>query len=125
MTAVHPIMVRPTNWVMPVALVRLREESSYGYELIERLAEFGFDDLNPGTVYRALRRMEREELCQSEWETIRSGPARRMYSVTEKGLAYLDTWAQACEQYQEVLDAFTNAYACNGLLRSSGDKEAS
>ena len=37
------IVVRPRNWLTPVALVILREESSYGYELMERLEEFGFE----------------------------------------------------------------------------------
>ena len=51
------IDVRPRNWLTPVALAVLREESSYGYELMERLAEFGFKAINPGTLYRTLRRM--------------------------------------------------------------------
>jgi DNA-binding PadR family transcriptional regulator len=29
--------------MVPVALVTLREEKSYGYELMERLEEFGFE----------------------------------------------------------------------------------
>ena len=38
------IQVRPRDWVTPVALVILREESSYGYKLMERLEEqFGFE----------------------------------------------------------------------------------
>ena len=31
------IEVRPRDWLTPVALLILREESSYGYELMERL----------------------------------------------------------------------------------------
>ena len=46
----HKIKVRPRNWLTPVALVILREESSYGYELMERLEEFGFAEINAGTL---------------------------------------------------------------------------
>jgi PadR family transcriptional regulator PadR len=82
-------VVRPKNWLAPVALVILREQTSYGYELMERIEEFGFKEINPGTMYRKLRQMEREGLCKSVWETSGSGPARRLYSVTVEGEAYL------------------------------------
>jgi PadR family transcriptional regulator, regulatory protein PadR len=100
----------PKNWLTPVALVILREETSYGYGLMERIEEFGFEAINPGTLYRKLRQMEREGLCKSEWETSGSGPARRMYSVTVEGIAYLNDWAKACKKYQKVLDSFTQTY---------------
>ena len=45
MAAEQKIEVRPRNWLTPVALVLLREESSYGYELMDRLEEFGFEQI--------------------------------------------------------------------------------
>jgi PadR family transcriptional regulator PadR len=81
----HKIKVRPRNWLTPVALVILREESSYGYELMERVEEFGFAEINAGTLYKTLRQMENEGLCESEWETSNGGPARRMYAITGAG----------------------------------------
>jgi DNA-binding PadR family transcriptional regulator len=43
-----------------MALFLLQEESSYGYELMERIKEeFGFEEINAGSVYRALRQMEK------------------------------------------------------------------
>ena len=106
----NKIEVRPKNWVTPVALVILREESSYGYELMERLEEFGFEQIRAGTLYRTLRQMEQEGLCSSEWETPQGGPARRMYLITEGGEEYLAAWAEACKQYQSVMDCFSQAY---------------
>jgi PadR family transcriptional regulator, regulatory protein PadR len=104
------IEARPTNWLTPVALVLLREESSHGYELMERLAEFGFEEINPGTMYRTLRRMEQEDLCKSTWETAENGPARRMYLITGSGEAYLASWAEGCEKCQLLMAAFFRAY---------------
>ena len=63
------VEVRPRNWLVPVILVTLREWNSYGYELMERAAAFGFEAMNPGMLYRALRHMEKEGLCVSKWET--------------------------------------------------------
>jgi len=112
MAAQQKIEARPRNWLTPVALVLLREESSYGYEILERLEEeFGFEQISAGSLYRTLRRTEKEGLCKSEWETSEAGLARRMYSITEGGEEYLAAWAQACEQYQNVMDSFARAYA--------------
>lgn len=110
---------RPTNWVVPVMLVLLKEWSSYGYELMDRAVELGFEALNPGTVYRTLRKMEKDGLCKSHWATTSEGPARRMYSITDPGAAYLDLWAKSLEQYQETMDTFLEAYKKNsGSSRS-------
>src|SRR5829696_5745992 len=110
MAAEQKIEARPRNWLTPVALVLLKEERSYGYELMERLEEFGFEQISAGSLYRILRRMEQEGLCKSEWDTSEVGPARRMYSITEAGESYLAAWAEACKQYQNVMDSFARAY---------------
>jgi PadR family transcriptional regulator, regulatory protein PadR len=107
----HKIEVRPKNWLVPVILVSLREWNSYGYKLMEQAAALGFGAMNPGTLYRTLRQMEKEGLCESEWETSNRGrPARRVYSITDAGDAYLDFWARSLEQYQRNLDTFFRLY---------------
>jgi poly-beta-hydroxybutyrate-responsive repressor len=105
------IKVRPKNWLTPVALLMLREKSSHGYGLMERLAQFGFEQINPGTVYRALRKMEHEGLCESTWRTSSGRPPCRRYSVTEAGERYLESWAEGCKKYQPVLDSFFLAHS--------------
>src|SRR5881227_851798 len=40
------------NWLVPVVLLMLRKWSSYGYELMEKMATFGLAAMNPGTFYR-------------------------------------------------------------------------
>ena len=104
------VEARPRNWLVPVILLRLQELNSYGYELMERAAVFGFEAINPGTLYRTLRQMEKEGLCKSKWETSRGGPARRVYSITDAGEAYLDFWAEALEQYKRNMDTFFRLY---------------
>src|SRR3954452_5859953 len=92
------IEVRPRNWLVPVILLTLRECTSYGYKLMEQATAFGFGAMNPGTLYRTLRHMERDGLCESEWDTTNGGgPARRVYSITDAGEAYLGFWAKALE----------------------------
>src|SRR5918995_2180158 len=105
------IEVRPRNWLVPVTLLTLRECASYGYKLMERTAKFGFEATNPGTYYRTLRCMEKDGLCESEWDTQSgAGPARRVYTITDAGEAYLGFWVEALEQYRRNMDAFFSLY---------------
>lgn len=100
----------PKNWLTAVLLLLLREWSSYGYDLMEKAAAFGFAALNPGTLYRVLRQMEKEGLVSSGWDTSGQGPARRIYSITEAGEAYLKLWAGSLEQYRRTMDSFFRLY---------------
>jgi PadR family transcriptional regulator, regulatory protein PadR len=109
-TEFRGVEARPRNWLVPVILLSLREWNSYGYELMERAAAFGFEAMNPGTLYRTLRQMEKEGIVESTWETSRGGPARRMYSITDAGRSYLDFWAKSLEQYQKTMDNFFRMY---------------
>ena len=104
------VEARPRNWLVPGILLSLREWNSYGYELMERAAAFGFEAMNPGTLYRTLRQMEKEGIVESTWETSKGGPARRMYSITDAGRAYLDFWARSLEQYQRTMETFFQLY---------------
>jgi len=98
------------NWLVPILLLMLREWSSYGYELMERVATFGLAAMNPGTFYRTLRQMEKDGMVQSSWDTSETGPARRMYSITEAGETYLKYWADSLNQYQRLMDTFFRLY---------------
>ncbi len=123
--------VRPKNWLVPCLLLSLRQWNSYGYELMERMSAFGFEAMNPGTFYRTLRQMEKDGMVRSSWETSKGGPARRMYSITDAGEAYLEFWAKSLEQYQAMLNMFFQLYSGRplqteqkGVRRSRQEGEA-
>jgi DNA-binding PadR family transcriptional regulator len=60
LAAEQKVEARPRRWLIPLAVVLLKEESSYGYELMESIEEeFGFEQINLGSVYRVLRQMEK------------------------------------------------------------------
>jgi DNA-binding PadR family transcriptional regulator len=42
-----------------------------------------------------------------------------MYSITDEGEAYLDAWAEAGKQYQQVMDEFSRVYRSRTPRRSS------
>lgn len=122
MAAQPKVQARPRKWLFPVVLVVLLEESSYGYEIMQRLArEFGFEQINPGTVYRTLRQMEKEGLCDAQWETSAAddGARRRTYYITAAGEAYLDAWVEAHKGYGRLMDALFRAYTSRRPPRRS------
>ncbi len=98
------------NWLVPILLLMLRQWSSYGYELMEKMSTFGLVAMNPGTFYRTLRQMEKDGMVSSSWDTSEGGPARRMYSITDAGEAYLNYWAESLDQYQRMMDTFFRLY---------------
>jgi len=98
------------NWLVPVLLLMLREWSSYGYELMEKMAAFGLTTMNAGTFYRTLRQMEKNGMVSSNWDTSEGGPARRVYSITEAGENYLKFWASSLAHYQKMMNMFFQLY---------------
>ena len=70
-------------------LADIQERSVYGLDIINRTG------LLPGTVYTALRRLERRKLVQGRWEEAEIAeaerrPRRRYYSLTEAGKLALE-----------------------------------
>jgi PadR family transcriptional regulator, regulatory protein PadR len=59
-----------TSWLVPLLLLLMRERDSYGQDLTRRTADFGFGARRPGTVYRALRQMEKEGIILSKRDGI-------------------------------------------------------
>ncbi len=89
----------------------LRTWNAYGYELVRQLTLFGFGAVDPANVYRALRELERDGYVTSQWDTsVTSGPARRVYTITDAGLEALNLWSSALDNYRQSLDRFFNLY---------------
>lgn len=100
----------PKNLMIPILLLHLREMNAHGYELMERLTQFGVPTLDQGNFYRLLRQLEKDAFVTSEWDVSASGPAKRIYALTEAGEEYLNIWAQSLTQYQHMLQQFFSLY---------------
>ena len=85
--------------------------SAYGYELVQRLNEAGFGEYNKGSVYRALRQLEQTGLVDSMWDTSASGPARRVYQLTQAGILFLENWLALLDMQRALLGRFIEATA--------------
>ena len=101
---------QPRSWLQPFLLLALEQWQSHGYELIRRMSGFGFETLDRGSVYRTLRQLEKDGLVISGWDTSKDGPARRLYTLTDAGRVYLNTWAASLRGYQVMLNQFFTLY---------------
>ena len=70
-----------------VACLATLRTPGYGYALLETLAGAGFG-VDANTLYPLLRRLERQGLLVSEWNTDESRP-RKFYRTSNEGLAVL------------------------------------
>jgi poly-beta-hydroxybutyrate-responsive repressor len=105
-------------------LAFLKSANAYGYQLTQLLTEAGLPAFDSGTVYRTLRQLEKEGLVSSFWDTSETGPARRMYSLTEGGATFLDVWLDALKKYQSVLFGMAEAFIPPPAAGSNDDAAA-
>ena len=100
----------PKNFLIPIMLLHLRDLNSHGYELMDKIMQFGVESVDQGNFYRLLRQLEKDALVTSEWDITSGGPAKRIYSITDAGEKYLEMWAGSLSHYQKMLDQFFDLY---------------
>lgn len=93
-------------------LLLLFEKEGYGYGLIEQLGQFGFkaEELNIGSLYRSLRKLEEQNLVSSLWEDASTGPKRRVYTITERGKEELHNWIPILKQRKSRIEHLIDMY---------------
>jgi poly-beta-hydroxybutyrate-responsive repressor len=106
----HCKVERVPNFALPRLLLELAKKTSHGYELIERLSQEGNATPDPGNFYRMLRSLEEDGLVCSTWDTQNSGPARRVYELTDQGMEFLHAWAATIHQTHQSLSRFLSDY---------------
>jgi PadR family transcriptional regulator, regulatory protein PadR len=108
----EPHQGKRERYLQPSILLALYIDPAYGYQLIQNIQEFGFVEgqAPPGMIYRHLRQLEEDGLVSSEWETDGTGPAKRMYQLTEDGKEMLSVWVGYMEKQAETLNAFAKRY---------------
>ena len=88
--------------IVVLAVLSQMETSSYGYSLIQQLAEQGLD-IEEGTL---MRRLEQQGLLESEWETSEARP-RKYYRISPAGKEVLDAlskeWFETVAIMQAIL----------------------
>jgi PadR family transcriptional regulator, regulatory protein PadR len=65
----------------------LCKKDMYGYEIVKSLKENSKElyNMSEGTLYPALKRLERNEWIQSYWEDSELGARRKYYRIVDSG----------------------------------------
>lgn len=74
-----------------IVLQSLRDSDAYGYQLAERIAHSSDNifEMQEGTLYPLLYRLEDRGHVKSYKKTAASGKERRYYHITKDGLSFL------------------------------------
>jgi PadR family transcriptional regulator len=89
----------------PLIMAVVEHEPLHGYAIMEALQtrSGGELDLPTGTLYPALRRLERSGYLQSEWSTV-GGRKRRTYQLTRAGRKALAGERAEWKTFAAVID---------------------
>ena len=88
--------------VLVLATLSQLDEPKYGYALIDRLGRHGLE-VEQGTLYPLLRRLEEQGLLQSEWN-VKGNRPRRYYVISENGKTLLRDLKADWQQLASVIE---------------------
>jgi DNA-binding PadR family transcriptional regulator len=88
--------------VIVLATLSQLRSAQYGYSLRQALSERGME-IEEGTLYPLLRRLEGQGLLTSEWR-IEDGPPRRYYTLSADGRRLYPKLVKAWRTLTSVMD---------------------
>jgi PadR family transcriptional regulator PadR len=115
----------PRDILAPFVLLAVSLQRAHGYVIEDYLRTLGLFGITMSTLYRTLRQMEREGFVESAWEPGPTGPARRVYTITDAGLTWLDSSASMLNAYRQTIDRFFGLYDAGRPQPESTPDEAS
>lgn len=87
-----------------LACLLILRSPGYGYGLLERLEEAGVD-VDANTLYPMLRRLEKQGLLTSEWDTEGTRP-RKYYATSDDGVELarqlMTAWLEMTKTLEEL-----------------------
>ena len=102
---------RNRHMLQPTLLLMMHLGAAHGYELMERLKQYGPENIDPSLIYRALHSLEEEGLVTSTWDEEKSqGPPRRVYSLTQAGDGMLAQYMDELKITRERIDRLLETY---------------
>ncbi|WP_297788647.1 PadR family transcriptional regulator [uncultured Anaerococcus sp.] len=67
----------------------IKNNETYGYEIVEELKNSGFYAMTEGTVYPILQRLSKKGFILGAYKKSKIGPRRKYYYISPKGSEYL------------------------------------
>lgn len=89
--------------VLVLAVLSQADRPQYGYSLKQALSDSGLD-IQEGTLYPLLRRLEAQGLLISEWQVVDDTRPRRYYQLSPAGAVILSQLTQEWNQLTAVMN---------------------
>jgi DNA-binding PadR family transcriptional regulator len=89
--------------VVVLAVLSQLDEPQYGYSLVSKLADRGFP-IEAGTLYPLFRRLEKQGLLESLWDTNESRP-RKYYKLSLLGR---EVYTKLREEWTQMVGSVEN-----------------
>jgi len=86
-------------------LAVVRDNESYGFDIVRTLSRNGGLVTSEGTIYPLLSRLRRDGLVTSTWRESETGPPRRYYRLTSDGRRALDLFNLEWHNFRTAVDA--------------------
>ncbi|MFD2117365.1 PadR family transcriptional regulator [Paenibacillus yanchengensis] len=95
---VNSFMLELRRGTIILAVLGQLRKPEYGYSLVTILETDGFT-VEPGTLYPLLRRLEKQGVLVSEWDTSETRP-RKYYLLSELGI---QVYEQLCVEWTNMI----------------------
>ncbi|PEM41384.1 PadR family transcriptional regulator [Bacillus pseudomycoides] len=104
-TLLNSLTTELRRGTLTLAVLSQLQKPQYGYSLVQLLEQSGIN-IDQSTLYPLLRRLEKQELVTSSWDTSESRP-RKYYVLSEYGLEIFlqlkKEWMDNSKKLLEVL----------------------
>lgn len=100
-------------WLEAYILLSLMKGPAHGYELLNRLSEYGIAWPGRGSigiVYKQLRNMEMKGLVVSTWDVGGKGPPKRVYTITLQGMEFLEKIVEDLKAHLSTITGFIREF---------------
>jgi transcriptional regulator len=93
-----------------IVLQLLHAAPTNGYDLAQRIQSTSSDvlNVNSGSLYPALYRLEQRGLIRAAWQATDAGRRAKVYSLTASGRRHLDDQREAWLRFSGALTAILN-----------------
>lgn len=116
MTQCKNLFGKGNKFILPCMLLILSDQSYHGYGILNKIKEFGFYESDPdmSVIYRNLGKLEENGLVESQWDTSESGPAKKVYSITDDGICALEERIVFLKKRKKAIEGFIDVYEKKG-----------
>lgn len=99
----------------------ISSEDMYGYQIVKALKENSDElySMSEGTLYPALKRLEKKGWIRSYWQEPDTGARRKYYAVTEDGKAELSRKLQEWNNVNTLINRCSEGIAWIKPLRTT------